>query len=653
MPKHSWGFDTSYIDTSVRPQDDFYNYAIGGWLKSAEIPKDESRWGSFMILRQNTDKQVRKLITELAAAKRLEKGSPEQLIRDLYLSGMDMERRNTLGIAPLSKWRKKIDSIRSADDLKELIYAFHLEGITGPWGFSVDQDMKDSTRYAVYLYQSGLGMPDRDYYLLDGEEQKRVRKEYPLHIVRLLALAGYTKEAASAAADTIIRIETRLAKASMTREDARDSLKTYHKHTLPKLKKLAPEFDWEQYFKTIRADVKDVVVMQPEFLKEVNAMVNDVSLEDWKTYLDFHVVNDHAGYLSEAFVKTSFAFYGTVLSGTKVMKPLWRRILGVVNGALGEPMGRIYVEKYFPQEAKDKVNAIVDDLVTACEARIKGVEWMSGATKKKALKKLDKLGRKLAYPDKWRSYKGLVISADDYFGNLNRIHTVEHRRVMRRLNKAVDRTEWHMNPHEVNAYCNFLMNEIVFPAGILQHPFFAFGADDAVNYGAMGMVIGHEITHLFDSEGAKYDANGNLKDWWLPEDKKQFEARGKVLEKQFDGFLYHGLNVKGKLTLGENIADLAGLLIAYEAYQMQLVRTGRKDIDGFTPEQRFFLAYAQSEHELERPEAAKLRVLTNEHAPSIWRVNGPLPNMQEFYDAWDVKKGDKMYLPPAKRANIW
>ncbi|HYE23164.1 MAG TPA: M13 family metallopeptidase [Candidatus Paceibacterota bacterium] len=653
MPKHSWGFDTSFIDTSIRPQDDFYHYAIGNWLKSTEIPKDESRWGSFIILRHRTDLQVRKLINELLEKKSLPQGSSEQLIRDLYLSGVDIKRRNELDIAPLESWRKRIQRVRTVEDLKKLIYAFHLEGISGPWGYAVDQDMKDSERYVVYLYQSGLGMPDRDYYVLNGEEQKRVREAYVPHIERLLKLAGYSKGDASAAATTIMRIETRLAKASMTREDARDSEKTYHKHTLPMLKKLAPSFDWQTYFKTIKADVKDVIVMQPDFLKEVDQMMHSVSLEDWKTYLDFHVVNDHAGYLSSRFVKENFAFYGTVLSGTKVMKPLWRRILSVVDGTLGEPLGRIYVERYFPQEAKDKVNAIVDDLVVACEARIKQLEWMSGATKKKALVKLALLQRKLAYPDKWRSYKSLRIEKDDYLGNLNRIHAHEHNRVMRRLTKPVDRTEWFMNPHEVNAYCNFTMNEIVFPAGILQHPFFVYGADDAVNYGGMGVVIGHEITHLFDNQGAKYDAKGNLKNWWLPEDKKQFEARGKVLEKQFDAYDYHGLPVKGKLTLGENIADFAGLTIAFEAYQMQLARTGRKDFDGFTPEQRFFLAYAQTEHEIERPEAAKLRVLTNEHAPSIWRVNGPVVNMPEFYKAWDVKKGDKLYLPPSKQARIW
>jgi len=653
MPKHSWGFDTSYIDAKVRPQDDFYQYAVGGWLKGAEIPKDESRWGSFIMLRHRTDLQVRRIVTDLTQKKRLAAGSPEQLIRDLYLSGIDTKRRNALDIAPLSRLRARIAKVRTVDDLKKLIYTFHLEGISGPWGFAVDQDMKNSERYLVYLFQSGLGMPDRDYYMLDGEEQKRVRTEYPLHITRLLTLAGYAKADAQAAAETIMRIETRLARASMTREDARDSLKTYHKHNLSKLKKLAPEFDWHLYFKTLRADVKDVVVMQPEFLKEVDAMIQEIPIEDWKTYFDFHAINDNAGYLSERFVKQNFAFYGTVLSGTKVMKPLWRRILGVVNAALGEPLGRVYVGRHFPPEAKAKVNSIVDDLVTACEARIKGLDWMSGATKRKALEKLKRLTRKLGYPDKWHSYKGLVIRADDYFGNLNRIHAHEHNRIMRRLNKPVDRFEWHMNPHEVNAYCNFLMNEIVFPAGILQHPFFELSADDAVNYGGMGMVIGHEITHLFDSEGAKYDAKGNLRDWWLPEDKKEFEARGKVLERQFDSYTYHGLPVKGKLTLGENIADLAGLLIAYEAYQVQLKRTGRTDIEGFTPEQRFFLAYAQTEHEIERPEAAKLRVLTNEHAPSIWRVNGPVVNMPEFYEAWNVKKGDRLYLPPNKRARIW
>jgi len=427
----------------------------------------------------------------------------------------------------------------------------------------------------------------------------------------------------------------------------------YHKHALAELKKLAPGFDWSAYFKRLGTRPSYVIVMQPDFISKVVRLIDTLPLSDWKTYLDWHVVNDAAGALTTAFEKQQFAFYGAVLSGTRKMKPRWRQGLGTVNGVVGEPLGKLYVKHHFGAAAKRKVNRIVDDLIAAYERRIKDLDWMGSATKEKALGKLRAMKRKLGYPNKWRSYRGLVVKPDDHFGNLRRSHAYELAREVKKLGKPIDRTEWFVHPHEVNAYYAPVMNDIVFPAGILQHPFFDLDADDAVNYGAMGMVIGHELTHGFDDQGAEFDAKGNLKNWWAKKDKEQFTLKSKVLKRQYGRFAVEGLPVNGTLTLGENIADLGGLIISYHAYTRKLKRGGRKEIRGFTPEQRFFLAYAQSEHELSRPESIKLRILTDSHSPSECRVNGPLANMTEFYDAFDVKPGDALYRPPAKRAKIW
>lgn len=653
MPKHSWGFDTKLIDPSVRPQDDFYHYAVGSWIQSATIPEEEARWGSFNILRFENDKKLRALLKELEGMKRVSPQSPEQMVRDFYRSGMDIKRRNALGTKPIEPLRKKVAAIQSTDDMLRVVGELHRIGISAFWGSGIDQDSKKSETYLLHIFQSGLGLPDREYYLLDAPEQKRVRDAYVKHIHAMLKLAGYSIEAAARAAETILLIETKLAKASMKKEDTRDSEKVYHKFSLSKLSSHTPRLNWKRYFTIQGASPKQVIVMQPDFVAAVEKLVYATPIEDLKTYLDWHIVNDTAGMLSERFVQQSFAFYGTVLNGTKKMKPLWRRMLGSIDAQIGELLGQIYVKRYFSPEAKKKVNQIVDDLFTAYEARMRSVDWMSPQTKKKAILKLRAVNRKLGYPDKWKSYKGLVIKSDDYAGNIFRVSEYEHRQAMKKLTGPVDRTEWFMNPQTVNAYCSFNLNEIVFPAAILQHPFFDMNADDAVNYGAMGMVIGHEITHAFDDQGSKFDGKGNMRDWWTKEDKKQYEAKCKVVKKQYDTFVVGGLHVNGQLTLGENVADIGGVLIAYDAYQLQLKRTGRKDIDGFTPEQRFFLAYVQSEHEVERPEASKMRILNDPHSPSVCRVNGPLPNIDAFYEAWNVQKGDALYIPPAKRARIW
>lgn len=653
--QNGWGFDVRELEPTVRPQDDFFRYVNERWMKANPIPANESRWGSFITLRFESDKRLRAVLTELEQATRLAPDSPERLVRDFYRSGMDMKRRNSLGLKPLDGLRTAIWKAKDQGDLENIIATLHRMGVSAFFGAAVDQDAKHSERYALHFYQDGLGMPDRDYYLKDDAESVRVRTAYKLHVAGLFRLMGRDKTQVELDAECVLNIETALAKASMKKEDARDADKTYHPHTLAKLSKLAPAFDWSGYLKHSGAShVADVIVMQPEFVTASTKLLRELTLPEVKTYLEWHLVNDFAGLLSEKFVKHSFTFYGTALSGTKVMKPLWRRVTGVVNGHVGELLGRIYVERHFPVKAKAKMHEIVDDLFAAYEARIKSLDWMGPATKKKALSKLRALNRKIGYPDKWKNYKGLVISSTDYVGNVIRTNEFEHKRQMKKLKGPIDRDEWFMYPQTVNAYFAPNLNDIAFPAAILQPPFFSFTADPAMNYGCIGAVIGHEITHGFDDQGAKFDHQGNMKGWWTPEDKKRFEAKAKRVEKQFAKYaVADGVPVNGKLTLGENIADLGGISIAFDAYQLELARSGRHDLDGFTPDQRFFMGFALFERENVRPEFEKTQVLTDPHAPGKFRINGPLSNFDAFYDAFNVTKTDKMYRAPKDREMVW
>lgn len=653
--KLHWGFDTRDLDTTIRPQDDFYRYAAGGWLSRNPIPKAEARWGSFTILRYNTDKKLRAIVTELLEKRGAKQGSPEQMVRDFYRSGMDLKRRNALGAKPLAEMQKRIRAMKTQKDLERVMAELHVLGVGVLFGAAVDQDSKKSTDYILHLYQDGLGMPERDYYLKDDKESKRVRDAYLLYLVKFFRLLGKSPKEAIAARDTVMRIETALAKVSMNKEDRRDADKTYHKKTLRELSKLAPQIDWPLYMtRTGAKSPVSVIVMQPEFLRAAGMHLASVPLDDWKVYFEFHLANDYAGYLSASFVRAAFSFYGTVLSGTKVMRPLWRRSLAATNASLGELLGQIYVKKHFPPEAKKKMLELVADLFTAYEARLKNLDWMSPATKKKALKKLGAFTRKIGYPDKWKSYAGLIIKADDFAGNAMRSAVYEHKREMKKLGKPIDRKEWFMTPQTVNAYFAPNLNDIVFPAAILQPPFFDFAADDALNYGAIGTVIGHEITHGFDDQGSKYDHNGNLKSWWTKEDRERFDKKAELVRKQYDGYtVADGVSVNGKLTLGENIADFGGFAIAFDAYQLRLKKTGRKDIEGFTPEQRFFLGGTLFDRENSRPEFQKMQVLTDPHSPSEFRINGPVSNISAFYDAFGVKKGDKLFRDPAIRTTVW
>ncbi|HVX90521.1 MAG TPA: M13 family metallopeptidase [Candidatus Paceibacterota bacterium] len=651
----NWGFDTKTMDKKVRPQDDFYRYAHGTWLRTTKIPATESRWGNFTMLRVDTEKKLRKIVESLKKG-RFPANSPEQMIRDFYLSGLNEAAREKLGVKPLLPLLARVEKLKHVKDITPMIAAFHRMGIGGLWGGLIDQDAKNSERYLLYFYQDGIGMPDRDYYLKDDAESKRVREAYLKHLHNLHMLVGLSKKETQESVDTIMRVETALAKASMTKEDARDSEKTWHKHTIAQLQRLAPAIDWELYMRMSGAPKeRDVNVMQPEYLRAMSKMLETVPLADWKVYFRAHVIDDTAGLLSKKFVREQFNYYGKALAGTRKMKPLWRRALSATNGSLGELLGQIYVEKHFPPEAKIKMSALVDDLFAAYEKRIKSLDWMSEPTKKKAVQKLRMMNRKIGYPDKWKSYRGLTVRADDFFGNIMRSAEYEHKRQIKKLGRPIDRAEWLMDPQVVNAYCSFNMNEIVFPAAILQPPFFSLTADMAVNYGSIGSVIGHEITHGFDDQGSKFDGKGNMKSWWLAADKKHFDAKAKLIKQQYDAYtVADGVHVNGQLTLGENIADLGGMSIAFDAYQAYLARTGERDeIEGFTPEQRFFLGFSLFDMELMRPEAAKTRVLTDPHSPSEFRINGPIVNNDDFYKAFGVVKGDKLYRDPKKRARIW
>ena len=653
--KKNWGFDTRNMDLSIRPQDDFYRYANGGWLKKNKIPADEARWGSFLTLRHDTDKKLKNLLENISRKTRLKTGSVEQQVRDLYLSAMDIKSRNKLGTKPLHSLRKEIRDIKNKKDLLLVISHFERIGISAPWGLLVDQDSKNSSRYVLHIHQSGLGLPDKEYYLKDEPEFLRVRTAYSTHLKKIFTLLGYTKSEAAKHTSTVLSVEKKLAHISMDKIDVRDAEKTYHKKTITELKRFAPEIEWDTYFAHAHIPkISYVILAQPEFLKKAGMLLSQIPLEEWKTYLEWHLVTSTSSFLSAAFIRANFEFYGKTLVGTKKMKPEWRRALGVVNGILGEPFGKIYVAHYFTQSAKKKMDTLVSDLFRVYERRIKNLDWMSSKTKKQAVQKLRMMERKIGYPKRFKKYTSLKIQSNDFFGNVLRAIDFQHKRSMRKLSKPIDRHEWHMTPQTVNAYCNFNMNEIVFPAAILQHPFFDSEADDAVNYGAIGSVIGHEMTHGFDDQGAKFDGRGNMKSWWTKQDLDRFNKKGRALVAEYNTYtVADNIHVNGQLTLGENIADLGGLVIAYDAYQERLKKTGKKIIDGFTPEERFFLGAAQAECELVRNEYIKMAVLNDPHSPGEYRINGPLQNIPEFQSTYKVKRGDKRHRHKQKQVKIW
>ncbi|HEY1044469.1 MAG TPA: M13-type metalloendopeptidase [Telluria sp.] len=649
------GIELQHVDKGVRAQDDFFRHLNGGWMKSTEIPADRSSWGSFHKLIEDTQPKLLAIIEGAAKAPNKAAGSDAQKIGDFYASFMDEQKLDQLGIKPLAAELAKVAAIKDKAELPAYMAHASSRGIAAPYDFYIHQDAKDSTRYVADIVQSGLGMPDRDYYLkADDAKLAAIRTAYLAHVGKMLALAGDTNAAANAKA--IVDFETELAKAQWTKVENRDPVKTYNKVEIAKLAEMAPGYDWKSYLDAsgISAKASSVIVSQPTYLKAFADIAAKTPLETIKSYFQWQVIRSYASYLSKPFADESFAFYGTTLSGAKEQRPRWKRGVASVETAMGDLLGKVYVEKHFPAEYKARMEVLVKNLLVAYKDSIDTLDWMSPATKKEAQAKLAKFTPKIGYPNKWKDYSALTVSKDDLVGNVARAREVSHKRELAKLGAPIDRDEWLMTPQTINAYYNPELNEIVFPAAILQPPFFDPKADDAVNYGAIGAVIGHEISHGFDDQGSQYDGDGNLRNWWSESDHKNFGAKADMLVAQYNGYSpLPGYNVNGKLTLGENIADNSGLAIAYKAYKISLNGKKAPVIDGLTGEQRFYAGFGQVWRSKMREAAQIQQVKTDPHSPGEFRANGTLKNQPGFYEAFGVKKGDKMYLEPKDRVIIW
>lgn len=652
-PPKSWGFDTANLDRTCKPCDDFYRFAMGGWMKANPIPPEYSIWGSFSQLADRNQKNVREIL-EAAAESKAAEGTNEQKIGDFYSSCMDTTAIDAAGAKPIEPELTLIAAVQTLADLEAETARLHKQGVGVLFRFNSTQDAKDSSQVIGAASQGGLGLPEREYYLKQDEKSQKLREDYVKHVANMFALLGDSADVTAAEAATVVKIETALAAASMKNTDLRDPDKTYHKMTLAELKVLTPGFSWESYFKAVgHPELKEINVGQPDFFKALNAQWTATSIADWKSYLRWHLVNSAAPGLAEKFVNEDFDFRGKTLTGAKEIQPRWKRCVQSTDRNLGEALGQAYVQKYFPPAAKARALEMVHNLLAALRDDLGTLPWMGPETRAQATAKLEAFAVKIGYTDKWRDYTALKIDRRSYAENLVRASEFDFARRLTKIGKPVDRTEWGMTPPTVNAYNNSSMNEIVFPAGIMQPPFYDPNADDAVNYGGMGAVIGHEITHGFDDHGSKFDGKGNLKDWWTPEDLKNFQSRAKCVSDQFDGYVVDGdLHENGKLVLGESIADLGGLAIAYAAYEKSLEGKPRPpDRDGFTPEQRFFLGWAQVWGANERLEYARLMANTNPHPLGRFRANGPLSNMVEFAKAFGCKHGEAMVREQA--CKIW
>ncbi|HEY2347275.1 MAG TPA: M13-type metalloendopeptidase [Xanthomonadaceae bacterium] len=646
------GLNAADMDKSVRAQDDLYQHINGHWLATTQIPADKATYGVFDMLYDKSLADVRSIIED---AQKAPHNDGERKIGDFYASFMDEGHLETLGLKPLQPELDRIDAMKGTDDLPALIAHFGLVGIDAPFGGNVHQDNKDSTKYVVDFGQSGLGLPDRDYYLKDDDAKlKGFRDQYVGHVERMLALSGDANAKADAA--SVLALETSLAKVQWSKVENRDPVKVYNKVMLADLPALMPGFDWKAYLADARVagKVDYVIVSQPSYFKGLADIIRNTPVPVWKAYFRWHALHAAAPYLSKAYVDENFAFYGTVLRGVPQNRPRWQRGVRLLDGTIGEQLGQVYVSRYFPPASKARVTELVHNLLAAYKQSIDTLDWMSPATKQQALAKLSMYMLKLGYPDKWRDYSALRIDRDDLLGNVARASEFEYMRNINKLGQPIDRSEWGMNPQTINAYYNPEMNEIVFPAAILQPPFFDPKADDAVNYGAIGAVIGHEISHGFDDQGSQYDGSGNLHDWWTKDDHTKFAAKTKALVDEYAAFEpVKGYHLNGELTLGENIADNSGLAIAYKAYKISLHGQKSPVIDGMTGEQRFYAGFAQVWREKMRDNAMIEQIKSNEHSIPIDRVLGTVVNQPGFYDAFGVKPGDRMYVAPDKRVIIW
>ncbi|WP_420148090.1 M13 family metallopeptidase [Spirosoma sp.] len=647
--------DPQNMDLSVKPGDNFYQYANGNWLRQNAIPASKTSWGSFNELREKSLDAMKSLLED--ASKTTTKGRLYQMVGDYYASGMDSLTIEKRGIEPIKSDLARIDKVNNkAAFFDELAYQ-RTQGNGMLFGFFVAQDRKNVSKYLPQLSQGGTTLPDRDYYLKNDARSVKIRDAYREHLTKMLALIGEEPTQASQDADVVIRMETELAKAQMPRVDLRDPYKTYNKFTAASFSQQTPGINWADQLEKYGAKAQDTVLVQsPAFFRSLDSLVTATPVEDLRTYMRWNLLKGAAPYLSNAFVKQNFAF-SKILTGQKEQTPRWQRISSLIDGSLGDLLGQLYVQQYFKPEAKQRMLTLVDNLEASYKEHIKNLDWMSEDTKKKALTKLLSFKRKIGYPDKWKNYEGVSIARDDFYGNVKSASKWQYNYMINRLGKPVDRTEWGMTPPTVNAYYNPVNNEIAFPAAILQFPFFDFEADDAINYGGIGAVIGHEMTHGFDDSGRQYDADGTLRDWWTKADADNFKKRADQVKEQFFGFkVLDSIKVNGQLTLGENLADLGGLAIAYDAFKKtpQGKSSGKKSlIDGFTPDQRFFLSWAQVWRINVLPETQAQLILVDPHAPGMYRCNGPLSNINAWYQAFNIQPGDKMYKKPEDRIKVW
>lgn len=645
----------SSIDSTVKIEDDFYLWATGKWAKETEIPAERSRYGAFEILIDKNYDILKELMNKAAADKQAKAGSNMFKVGTFYSLALDEEKANAQGYEPVKAELERIDKISDKESLIKELAHMHLFTSSPAFFFFSSQDAKNSDMVMARVYQGGLGLPDRDYYTEDDDRSKEIRVKYVEYMTNMFKLIGYSDDEAAANADNVMKFETRLAEASLTRRESRDPQRTYNRMTLDEVKELMPAYNWDLFLTELGVpNPGDINISMPDFMKEVNAMIDDVPLESWQKYMKWKVVDNMAPYLSQAFVDENFAFNGKFMNGTEEMLPRWKRALNATNRVLGEVVGQVYVEKNFPPEAKARAKKIVNNLTEVLHERIKQLDWMSDETKEKALEKLAAFNVKIGYPDKWRDYSGLEIKDDSYAANIMRSNYFDTKFDYSKIGKPVDRDEWGMTPQTVNAYYHPILNEIVFPAAILQPPFFYKDADDAANYGAMGCVIGHEITHGFDDQGRQYAADGNLTDWWTEEDSKKFDIKAKQLVDQYNGYeALEGHFVDGDLTQGENIADLGGVTIAFNAFKSTEQYKQNEKIDGFTPAQRFFLSYATVWKSKIRDENLKLRLKTDVHSPAHYRVIGPLSNIPEFAEAFGLKPGTPMVKVDEEKIFIW
>ena len=647
--------DSANMDLTVKPGDDFYQYASGTWIKNNPVPAKEIRWGSFDVLHEYNSQAVKGLLETAAADKTAKPGSITKRVGDFYAAAIDTLAIEKLGYTPIKGELEKINQIKDLQGiLNHAAYLRTLGSFSPMFGIGVSQDKKNATKYIVYLSQNGTTLPDRDYYLKNDDQTKRIQAAYNTYMITLFGLIGYRQEQAQKKAETIFNIEKNLAQAQMTRIEMRDPEKTYNKQSVSEFNKTTPNMSWDKLLLLHKIKKQDTIIINSiSFFKTLDTLLKTVPVTDWKTYLEWNILKTSAPYLSSPFVNANFAFT-QVQTGQKLQKPRSERMANLTDKSIGELLGQLYVAKYFKPEAKARMEEMISNLRKAFEIRIKNLDWMSDATKEKALAKLHAFTPKVGYPAKWKTYNGLEISRNNFFQNLKNASAWAYQDNISKLGQPIDKITFNMTPPTVNAYYKPTMNEIVFPAGILQFPFFDPNADDAINYGGIGAVIGHELSHGFDDQGSRYDANGNLKNWWTSEDKAKFEAKSKNLIEQYNAYTVNDtIHVQGKFTLGENIGDLGGINVAYTAFKMTKQGQSNTKIDGFTSDQRFFLSWAQVWRRNILPETSAQFIKTDPHSPEKYRTIGPLVNMDVWYNAFDIQPGDKLYKKPEDRIKIW